>query len=981
MVGATAGAEQLPVHRFTTADGLANNRVDHGARDHRGFLWFATLDGVSRFDGERFTSYGVSDGLPGSETHEVAATRDDVLWVATSDGLAWLDLDERVARPRFDAIATPYQVLSLREDAEGTLWAGTGNGLVRVVRANGKVELEPLALGDGRQPLILAIVCDASDGSLWLGTTWGLVHRARDGAITRFRVGPRSQPDDRVFALAIDRMHRLWIGGVGRAIVAVPLPLAPTDEPLWDAAARGGGLLRFEPTGAVRRKILEDSRGTIWIGTTVNAVKFEHETFTELTTAQMTASDGYAPCVEDAAGNVWFGGAGRGLLRLAHHGLVSYPIDEIGKPLESVGGFVLDRAGTLYLVAAGAAGNLIARREGERFVAVQPKLIVEQGAWGWGQTTLVDRDGRWWYPTSNGVLRYPPIKRFEDLATTTPELFDVASGLPGRDIFRMYEDRRGDVWITTMSRIGLARWDRATNKMITLGEGWPRGVATAFAEDREAMWITYSSGELVRVHDGRPQILDHRDGLPEGTFESLLVDHAERVWIALGHGGVVRIDDPASPNRRIVRYTKREGLTSEQTKTIVEDAAGKIYIGTSRGIDWIDPRTQSIGHYGIEDGLPNDYVHVAIRDRDGTLWFGTRAGAAHLVPDGRPSVVRAPTFITRIVVAGEPRPIAAGGETSAPALELAADERDVVVGFTTPSFVSGEVVRYEYRLDGGAWSEPVPRRDLQFARLAAGDYKLEVRARYPDGTTSVPASLAFVVLPPIWLRSWFIGLCTLLVVTAGYIAYRRKLAHLLAIERVRTRIATDLHDDLGSSLSRIAILSDLASRRIAPDGEAAGPLGDIGRCARELVDVASDIVWSTDPKRDNLGSLMVRLREFAGDVLEARDIVWSLVAPSEPERIALDPDRRRHLYMVIKEAINNAARHAGAGQVTIVITHTDRALEARIHDDGRGFDPEVPRQGNGVANMRARAADIGGTLSITSDDRGTDIMLRVPLRR
>src|SRR5205085_1365920 len=162
----------------------------------------------------------------------------------------------------------------------------------------------------------------------------------------------------------------------------------------------------------------------------------------------------------------------------------------------------------------------------------------------------------------------------------------------------------------------------------------------------------------------------------------VLADHTGRVWIATGDQGVVRIDDPGSPQRRIVRYTTREGLTSEQTRSLVEDDAGRIYIGTSRGIDWVDPRTQSVGHYGLADGLQNDYVHVSIRDRDGTLWFGTRAGLAHLIPDGRVKVARTPTVITRVVVAGTPLPVATGGETEVPAFELPPDERALDISFT-----------------------------------------------------------------------------------------------------------------------------------------------------------------------------------------------------------------------------------------------------------------------------------------------------------
>jgi signal transduction histidine kinase len=175
------------------------------------------------------------------------------------------------------------------------------------------------------------------------------------------------------------------------------------------------------------------------------------------------------------------------------------------------------------------------------------------------------------------------------------------------------------------------------------------------------------------------------------------------------------------------------------------------------------------------------------------------------------------------------------------------------------------------------------------------------------------------------------------------------------------------------ALSRIAILSELASRRGGTEHVA-----QIGTNARELVDVAADIVWSTDPKRDDLGSLLVRLRSFAGDVLEGRGIAWSLDAPSDPERIKLGPDRRRHLYLVLKEAIHNAAKHSAATRVDIAIRH-DQDIVGVVRDDGRGFDEAaLARRGNGLSNMRARADEAGGTLTIRSQPgTGTEIEFRV----
>ncbi|HEX7704088.1 MAG TPA: two-component regulator propeller domain-containing protein, partial [Kofleriaceae bacterium] len=252
---ATAGAERLPVRVFTTADGLANNHVDRGTIDANGFLWLATGEGVSRFDGSRFESFGTPDGLPAAKSHDILGTRDGRVYVATDGGLAVLDLAEKYVRPRFRSLTTDATDCVI-QDPDGIIWAGTQNGLVRFDGARATVV--PIPHG------VISIASDARDRSMWLGTFSGLVHRTRDGALEHWRVGPRDEEDDRVFRVLLARDGKLWIGHVGRRLLVATLPLTPTSEPLWEVSA----VTHLVPDGAPRRDIFEDSTGTIWIGTT-----------------------------------------------------------------------------------------------------------------------------------------------------------------------------------------------------------------------------------------------------------------------------------------------------------------------------------------------------------------------------------------------------------------------------------------------------------------------------------------------------------------------------------------------------------------------------------------------------------------------------------------------------------------------------------------------------------------------------------------
>jgi signal transduction histidine kinase len=202
----------------------------------------------------------------------------------------------------------------------------------------------------------------------------------------------------------------------------------------------------------------------------------------------------------------------------------------------------------------------------------------------------------------------------------------------------------------------------------------------------------------------------------------------------------------------------------------------------------------------------------------------------------------------------------------------------------------------------------------------------------------------------------------------------------LALERVRSRIATDLHDDIGASLSRIAVMSEAVKNRVSPeDSDSKRMLAEMAESSRLLVGGMSDIVWSIDPRRDHLGDVVSRLRAFGSDVLEPRGIRWVCEGPSDPLDQTLSPDQRRELYLLFKEAIHNIARHSQARNVFLRITREDSRLSAHIEDDGRGV-PFGAKSGLGFASMQGRAARLGGELRIDGrPEGGTRAALSFPL--
>jgi signal transduction histidine kinase len=315
----------------------------------------------------------------------------------------------------------------------------------------------------------------------------------------------------------------------------------------------------------------------------------------------------------------------------------------------------------------------------------------------------------------------------------------------------------------------------------------------------------------------------------------------------------------------------------------------------------------------------------------------------------------------------------------------------VQIDFVGLSFAPGESLRYQYQLVGADrdWSAPTDQRAVNYANLAPGRYRFLVRAVNSDGVASpTPATMMFTILRPVWQRWWFILLMTVLVGLVILVLYRYRLAQALKLERVRTRIATDLHDDIGASLSQMALLTEIIKQQHAvTNPEALRMLTQVADTSRRLVDTMSDIVWSVDPRRDTLSHLAQRIERFAASALGAKGIAWDLQTPAE-DTFKLTPDQRRHIYLIFKEAITNIARHAECTSAWLAINLRDHQLEAEIRDDGRGLDGARASDdwrpaggGHGLENMRARAAELRGQLQIESAaGQGTRLILSIPLK-
>jgi ligand-binding sensor domain-containing protein/signal transduction histidine kinase len=1018
---ALVNAERLAVKSYGPADGLPAAFIQQVTRDSRGFLWFATRDGLSRFDGVRFVTYGVEQGLLNPTINGLLEARDGSYWIATN-GSGVVRMDPGLPLPTGHTASSLWRVYTmgpdplanrvnvLFEDRQGRIWAGTDAGISRLDRDTTSTDSAsfrsiPLdvhpALARTASPIGVGAIAEDRDGVLWFGLNEGLLRYAPDGRRLQFTISPTFRGDG-VHHLLFDRDGRLWIGHFTGLIVVMPptdsdgtrtgpvpsRPLwphprvaprpLPIDEPITLPTRQGESAWYAVNTRGATPGVTAFAQfpdGHIWLGSSAGLLEFDGARFHRYTDALGLSDPLIKSLAADAEDNLWVATAD-GAMKVTRSGFRSYD-ERDGLGDANVRAIFEDGSGAIVAVSG---DWILSRLQGDRFVHARPQVDADQRiTWG-SQAGFLDRHDRWWLLTERMTLQLPPGTQPEQLAGRRPvRRFPVSAG-------QLYEDRHGDIWFALRSQGQLACWSRKTGELRTFTEadGVPPVFPGALAEDRSGhLWIGTRSGDLVRrAENGRFSRYPTRAPGAAGSITALHLDDAGRLWAGSSGNGLMRIEGADSDAPRVVSVSRADGLGSNNVRSLVSDRQHRIYAGTVRGVDRFDPATGRIQHYTTVDGLPSGFVTAAYRDSRGDLWFATMRGLARLRPAAADDRHAPPSvLIGGLSLAGTLVPIAHVGQAQVENPITDPQQRQVQIDFFGLAFGMGETLRYRYKLEGldREWSAPVDERSVRYSELPPRDYRFLVKAVSADGSESArPAVVHFTVLPALWQRAWVQALAAIALVLAATLAYRLRVRHLLALERVRSRIASDLHDDVGATLAQIAVLSEVIQTQI-DDRHATfvAPLARIAQTSRDAITSMGDIVWAINPQKDSLRATVVRMRAFAGGVLPPRGLTFTLVEPAGDA--TLTADLRRQVYLIFKEAVNNILRHADATHVAIELRLEHRRLRLRITDNGRGFDPAAAADaGNGLGSMHRRAQALGGTLTITSQPGDTTVEANAP---
>ncbi|TGE21118.1 sensor histidine kinase [Hymenobacter metallicola] len=989
----------LTFHTLTAAQGLSENSVYSIVQDKQGFLWFGTQDGLSRYDGVEFRVFRNDPQRAGSLSSNfilsLAEDQQGQLWVGTGGG----------GLCRYNPVTGRFRTFEYEQndingladnfvrvvfcDQQNQVWAGTEGGLHRFVPSKNHFQRFVHAastLENLRRNSVRAIT-QTSNGTLWVGTGEGHISslNTRTGHL---EPDGRWQASSAITTLQPDAAGGLWVGTETDGLWYLP-----AVGPARAVGRQAGG-----PGEAIRALFL-DQQQHLWIGTNKGLVRYQPATNTFTTyqhqngQALSLPDDVVMSVFQDRSGLLWTGTEGGiSSFEARASAFTGYP-----EPKGPVWAVCEDGAGRVWVGTESQGLICYDASTGQRRQFRHDPTDAGSLSEDFVRALCIDKRGRLWVGTQSQGLDClePGSTRFEHYRHNPA----VKTSLSEDFVRTVYEDPKGQLWVGTEG--GLNLYEASTKRFTVFRHdpSNPHSLSNNFVrvvhQDRAGLiWVGTGGGGLCRYNPVTKQFVAFKTddqnprSLSSNFVRSILEDHSGQLWIGTEGGGLCRLDDLSKG--RFTTFREPQGLPNDVVYGILEDNAHHLWLSTNKGLARFTPSNNQFYTFDTRDGLPFDEFNAGgyYRGRRGQLYFGGMLGLVRFNPAAvRTNALPPPVVLTGFRKFNQLVEL----DTSITVrrrIELAPSDYFFSVEFAALNFRLPEKNRYAYMLENfdPDWVQAGNKREATYTNLDPGTYTFRVRATNNDGIWNPRGTSLTIVVQPHWYSTWWFRiLISWVFFGLLFLAYRMRVRQLLALERVRHNIARDLHDDMGSTLSSISILSQIARthQHNQRTDQATALLDQIGDSSRRMLDAMDDIVWTINPAHDSMEDVVARMRSFASDVLEARGIDFTFRADPSITGLRLNMRARREFFLLFKEAVNNLAKYAQCEQAAISLTYEHHRLLLTVKDDGVGFDPAAPAQGggNGLTNMHSRAAAMQAKLTInTAPGQGTMLQLSVPLK-
>lgn len=947
--------QKFSVRAYTIKDGLPGNSLQNIMQDSRGYIWISGNGGLTRFDGSNFKNYGVRDGLPNYfSSNTLIEDSAGTIWFSRKDGACGFDGKRFIDLPLSD---TPvyFWVTQVHRDRRHKLRFLTSVGIYELENNVWQRRNIP-----GLPPGTFYNYFEELDNGSWLVNL-------RDSVIIRTAAGrmvtiARADKDHPVFASVSKTGGRIFVSSRYHLLEYLHGGLEVVHDDVLKNTLVTTALL--------------DREGRLWVGTIRHGIfvfsgnEYQHIDPEEL---NLWSVNGFC---EDAEGNIW-AASSNGLIRLRPSFVDIYK-REGGAEQRAFRSAYRDRDGVLYFGHVRGGFEIWKDNKLTSSYQALDKTSAKKSDL-WIHAFAMDDKHRLWLVNNDlEVMRVEGgrVKTMEPNEPISPNTHTMTYDPSDSAMYLGYQRGliriKDDKWYTQRIFKDSTRAD------------------LIFIDPYGRIWIATENGTIYRKQGDHIEVVNRELKLDNVSISKILWVNDKNIWIATGGKGVYRYHT-TSPGGRLeldLALTSSDGLPNDLVVDMAIDSKNRLWACTMAGLVSIEPGkstgSSKICSYGEEDGITevNPLAASIVSDDKGDIWLCTDEGLAHIhtsqvIEDTTPPRIH----IEQVSLFNNSSRWNRYTNTFSKFFDIPTvpvlpyDANDISIDFKAVCFSNSKNLRYSYKLEGtdNDWIDVDKNAHLTFGKLMPGSYLFKVRANKIGSAYSNVATFAFVIDPAWWNTWWFRLLATICVLAGLYRLYRYRLAHLMRIQDIRIKIASDLHDDIGSTLNSISVYSEIAAQNAEDRDEALQMIGD---SARQTIDNMSDIVWAIDPANDSFEKTVARMRSLTYHLLRARNIEYTFHAGDTISERRISMRDRRNFYLIFKEALNNLVKYSKATDVAIAVSLVDDVVVLRITDDGVGFDADRPSTGNGLHNMKQRAKEMGAQLNIHSmPGKGTIVEL------
>jgi ligand-binding sensor domain-containing protein len=942
----SASAQIVIQRNLNIEDGLVYSQVLSIYQDQKGYLWIGTSNGLSRWDGNQFKNYVSTNRISFDNIKMMTETNKGNLFVATGSGIL-ISKNGEFTKPANYPSSLQTSINQLIKSKEGIIYiAAEDSGLWQYEN----YQFTKIPILTNHKKYCVTSLAITKDGTLIIGTT-----------------------SNGLFAYKNNQIHTVNINGKP-FIEEINFVYQDDDRSMYIASNKNGlyriageSVFHFNQADGLPdlkvNYIYKTSAGQLYIATNKGLALIQNEKIIDVINTDKGLSNNFVWCInEDKQGNIYFGTDGGGI-DIYRPGIFKTYNESTGLPNNTVWNILETSDSKFYFSTDAGIAEL---KDSKLFIS--PKLKELSKAMIISSMESTEKD-LFFGTNEKGVYVYK---------NGNLNNINTSNGLTSNSVWSIIEDQDGRIYFGTYDGGICVYKNGQVIDTIDTKDGLNNNyIVSAYKLKDESIYFGLDAGGVCEIKNGK--LNKENTILPGITVWTMYQNKSGEMYFGTDKNGLICISENKTDT-----INTNAGLSNNTILGILEDDTGKLYLATDNGLNIVDfindkPVIRIITN---EDGLASNECNQGayLKDSKGMFWIGTIRGVTCYNPQNdEPSHQPPLTHITNVKLFNKEIYI----DSLNSSYQFNYDENYLNFNFIGIDLKAPHKVTYAYRLRGIKQDWVTTNNpNVQYANLDDNDYTFEVKSCNEWGVWSEPVTFRFSILPPFW-ETWWFRLFVIICIGGlfGTLIYLR-FRHLLIIERVRTKIAADLHDDIGSGLSEINILSAVAETKMQNKikNEIGSELNHISKIAGKMIDNMSDIVWMVNPKKDSMTDLVSRLKDSYNDVLDAKNIRFDSENTSLLNKIKLDMEKRQFIFLIFKEAINNAIKYSDCQNLNLKIAMERKNLQIILQDDGCGFDKINNVNGNGLNNMKMRAEKIKGKLIIGSNvEAGTTINLLVKI--